>query len=169
MAAGRPEIHPDVACMTMSPWAMPYSPHRFHGPLAQPVDEEERAGRASLRVVVVEDEAMIAWMLQSLLEDIGFCDVCIASSAEDAMDKCLSHPDLLLTDINLGVGLDGVELARRLHEGAELPVVFISGYADDAMRQRVADAVPGAPLLRKPISTEPLDRAISEVLKRNHH
>lgn len=116
-------------------------------------------------VLVVEDEAMIAWMLESLLEDAGFTDIRLAAGADEAVARALEgRPGLLVADINLGEGEDGIALAERLTAQGPLAVVFVSAYADEATRRRIAAAVPAAILLRKPVDADQLRAAIVATL-----
>jgi DNA-binding response OmpR family regulator len=79
-------------------------------------------------VLVVEDEALVALALTDLLGRWGFSSIRVASSEHDAQLEIMRRrPDLLVTDIRLGRGGDGVSLgrwARLVHP--TLPVVYIS-------------------------------------------
>jgi CheY-like chemotaxis protein len=117
------------------------------------------------RVAIVEDELMVAWSLQATVEDLGYQVAGIFADADAALAQLLLQPvDLVLMDINLGRGMDGVETARRVKAAFRTPIVFISAYADPAMRERIAKAVPGAPLLSKPVETSLLTAAIEDGL-----
>ena len=117
-------------------------------------------------VLIVEDEAMIAWMIESLLEDMGFTSISVASSGEDAIAKASSiHPGLVISDINLGQGgLDGIDAAKAILDLTAAPVVFVTGYAGPGERERISRHVPGAHVLRKPITVDVLRRTIAFVL-----
>lgn len=109
-------------------------------------------------VLVIEDEAMIAWMLQSLLEDMGFCSVTITASGTEAIDVAdRLHPVMIVSDINLGLqDMDGIDTARTILLSITVPVIFISGYAGSEARERITRDVPGAFILRKPVDVEAL-------------
>jgi CheY-like chemotaxis protein len=72
-------------------------------------------------------------------------------------------PDLLLTDVVLGNGMNGVELAQAARAARPaLPIVFMSGYtAVPEAQQRIREM--GAPLLSKPFTTPQLERAVNDV------
>ena len=72
-------------------------------------------------------------------------------------------PDLLLTDVVLGSGMNGIDLAQAARtDRPDLPVIFMSGYtAVQAAQERIRAA--GAPLLSKPFTTPQLERAVNDV------
>jgi CheY-like chemotaxis protein len=117
-------------------------------------------------VLIVEDEAMIAWMIESLLEDMGFTSISVAASGGDAIAKAARiHPGLVISDINLGQGcLDGIDTARAILGLTAAPFVFVTGHAGAGERERIARYVPGAHVLRKPITVDILRRTIALVL-----
>lgn len=120
------------------------------------------------RIVIVEDEAMVAWSLATMAEDLGYDVVGTFSRGETALAGIgADGTDIVLMDINLGsAGLDGVETARQLRESHDFPIIFISAYADPATRARVEEQVPGAPLLRKPVSPALLADALADAQRR---
>ena len=118
-----------------------------------------------LPVLVVEDEALIAWMLHDMLEAMGFTDVRVARDANEALALAAeSHPGLLICDINLGPGEDGVSAAARIRAREHAAVLFITGYAGAEIRSQIDRAVAGAPLLRKPIEFHTLAECLRQVL-----
>lgn len=116
---------------------------------------------SSRKVLIVEDESIIAWALQSLVEDLGHEVVDVLSSGEAAISAAAQHqPELILMDINLGHGIDGIEAAERIQAALAVTVIFVSAYGDEATRDRIKDRVPGAPLLTKPVSAKAICHAI---------
>ena len=113
-------------------------------------------------VLIVEDEAMIAWMIESLLEDMGFTSISVASNGEDAIAKAASlRPGLVISDINLGQGgLDGIDAAKAILGLTAASVVFVTGYAGLGERERIARDVPEAHVLPKPITADILRRTV---------
>ncbi len=83
----------------------------------------------AMPVLIIEDEAMIAWMLESLLEDMGFKTLIVVASGEDALAAARRDPlGLIVSDINLGSGrLDGVETAATLRTMVKAPILFVTG------------------------------------------
>lgn len=120
-------------------------------------------------VLIVEDEAIIAWMLESLLEDMGFLSVSTAATGEEALAAAAERPPVLIvSDINLGPrSIDGVDAAAAICRRQTAPVVFVTGHASPDALVRIERDVPNALLLRKPITFSALRRAVSEVLERS--
>lgn len=119
-----------------------------------------------LPVLVVEDEAVIAWTLESHLEDIGFTDISIVADAKGAIASAAARaPALIVSDINLGSGPDGVAAAVAIHATGFVPTLFVTGYATPDARTRVDREVPGATVLRKPVQVDELRRAVAEALR----
>ncbi|WP_162527130.1 response regulator [Sphingomonas solaris] len=117
------------------------------------------------RILIVEDEVMIAWMIESLLEEMGFDTIEIAASDDDAFAAVArERPALIVSDINLGCGLDGIAVAERINADGVVPVLFVSGYADDKARLRIETQFAAASLLRKPIDHSLLRGAVMAAL-----
>ncbi len=94
-----------------------------------------------MNVLLVDDETAILDILVEVLEGAGF-HVTLASSAEDALTMT-APPDVLVTDLNLGAGMSGFQLATEARRRwPRLPVVFMSGRPwlmnDRAMDEREA-------------------------------
>lgn len=86
------------------------------------------------QVMIVEDEFLIRLTLSEALADDGF-DVIEAANGPEALRALPSHAGLalLLTDVQLPGGLNGVEVARRVREGRpDLPVIFMTGRPEGA-------------------------------------
>lgn len=94
---------------------------------------------ANRRILVVDDEIIIARALESTLRHHGY-DVEVASSGDEAikMVACESY-DLVLMDIGLGDGVDGVEAARTILREAWLPLIFHSAHSDPDTINRFSD------------------------------
>ena len=116
-------------------------------------------------VLLVEDEALIAWTLHDMLEAMGFADVRVARDANEALAFAGErHPGLLICDINLGPGEDGISAAARIRARGHAAVLFITGYAGAEIRSQIDQAIAGAPLLRKPIEFHTLADCLRQVL-----
>jgi signal transduction histidine kinase/DNA-binding response OmpR family regulator len=121
-------------------------------------------------ILVVEDEPMIREMVCETLREIGYF-VLEAGEVEAATDRCREHVGpihLLISDVVLP-GMGGRELAQRLAASrAEMKVLFMSGYTDDAvMRQGVVSA--GVRLLQKPFTLVGMARAVRDTLDASPH
>ncbi|MDO8410794.1 MAG: response regulator [Phenylobacterium sp.] len=95
------------------------------------------------RVLITEDNWLVAGEWQAALEGAGYEVVGLASSAEEALEICRREtPDLILMDIRLLGERDGVEAAKDARLLYDIPSVFVSAHNDAEVRQRAADARP---------------------------
>ncbi|MBI5586106.1 MAG: response regulator, partial [Deltaproteobacteria bacterium] len=114
------------------------------------------------KLLIVEDEFIVAANLQADLEDQGYTVVGQADSGEEALALAADRrPDLALMDIRLKGGMDGVETARRLRQELDIPVIFLTAYADERQLERVTHCEPLGYLL-KPYEPREL-RAIVDI------
>ncbi|MEY2469196.1 MAG: two-component system, OmpR family, response regulator [Actinomycetota bacterium] len=117
------------------------------------------------RVLVVDDEENITFLLDSALRHFGF-DVRVASNGRDAIAAVESfNPDVLLLDVMLP-DLDGFEIVRRLRlDGAKVPVLFLT--ARDATEDKVRGlTLGGDDYVTKPFSLEEVVARIQVILRR---
>jgi CheY-like chemotaxis protein len=119
-------------------------------------------------VMVVEDELIIAENLRLTLTNMGYDVPPVAGTSDEALsaaDTCL--PDLILMDIILeGSPIDGVETARLIRSRHDVPIVFVTAYADDETLERVKVTEPSAYIL-KPFNERELYSAIELALHRH--
>ena len=118
----------------------------------------------SLRILIVEDEFLIALDLADLLADFGH-DVCgVARSAAQAERMAVDlRPDLILTDINLAEGSSGIEAARVIRSRLAIPSVFLSAQADRRLAADLADQSLGC--LQKPCQPALLRRTLQDAAR----
>ncbi|WP_395699952.1 PAS domain S-box protein [Aquabacterium sp.] len=118
-----------------------------------------------LRVLLVEDDAEVRTVVRNFLDGFG-CRVTACASGEQAL-ALLAQPDevdLLLSDIALGPGMRGTQLAHSAQkQRPQLAVLLMSGYSSDLL-DADRDSPPGWELLRKPYGRDELARAIVRVL-----
>ena len=89
------------------------------------------------QILVVEDESVVALDIQSRLMRLGYTVPEVASYGEEAIRKAEKmHPDLVLMDIRLKGEMDGVMAAEQIRTHLDIPVVFLTAYADSATLQR---------------------------------
>jgi diguanylate cyclase (GGDEF)-like protein len=119
------------------------------------------------RILIVEDEAVTALDLSGELRQMG-CEVCgIADTFETAVATAQrEHPDLILMDVRLRDGDDGVEAAMRICAERETAVVFLSAHSDDATLNRALSVVPFGYLV-KPFRARELKVAIQVALSKH--
>lgn len=119
------------------------------------------------RVFIVEDEKIVALDLQSRLLDLGYDVAGMASSGEDAMPAVgEKRPDVVVMDVHLPKGIDGVETAARIREQFRIPVVFITAYASTDLINRISLSEPFAYIL-KPFEESELHAALQIALLRH--
>src|SRR5271157_2392944 len=101
------------------------------------------------RILVVEDDRVVARDIQHQLTRIGHTVVGVTPLGEDAVRLAMeSHPDLVLMDIRLDGDLDGVDAAQQIRDRCQVPVVFLTAYADDETLQRARVTEPFGYLLK---------------------
>jgi len=81
-----------------------------------------------MKFLIVEDEVIIALALKQFLGSRGYTDVHVVHSGEDALAWVQDHrPDVVLMDIFLSGGMDGIETSMSINEKFATPIIFISG------------------------------------------
>jgi len=97
------------------------------------------------RALIVEDELMIALDLEGAMSALGF-DICgLASTADTARSIAMDNqPDVVLMDVNLDGGREGIEAARWLREVCYTAIVFVTSYNDHDTVERIHEQVPGS-------------------------
>jgi DNA-binding response OmpR family regulator len=117
------------------------------------------------RALIVEDETMIALGLEADMHALGFhiCDLA-ADGQQASMLAMNSKPDVVLMDVNLEGDCEGIEVARKLREVCDVPVVFVTGCTDRDTVAHIRERVPGAPVLPKPIWGDRLADAVAAVM-----
>lgn len=108
------------------------------------------------KILIVEDEPIIASDIEMTLEDLGYEVTSIEDNAEDALQSIANEtPDLVLLDINLEGDVDGVMLAEDINLKHKIPFVFLTSNADKLTINRVKRTKP-AGFIVKPFSEEDL-------------
>lgn len=116
------------------------------------------------RVLIVEDEKIIALDLQRRLEKFGYSVVALAGTADEAVSAATEYiPDIILMDIMLGGERDGVDAAMEIKETLPIPFVFLTAYADERTVERAKQAQPVGYVL-KPFKERELQTTIEIAL-----
>jgi CheY-like chemotaxis protein len=119
---------------------------------------------ARTRILIVEDEAIVACDLQSRLESFGYEVVGIAASGEQAVSLAAdTSPDLVLMDIQLRGRCDGIQVAETLRAEHGVGIIFLSAHSTEDMLTRAKLTEPLAYLL-KPYQERELEIAINVAL-----
>jgi len=120
------------------------------------------------RLLIVEDDVLLASSLEELLSDSGFEVVGTAGSAATALSLAEERqPHLALIDIRLVGPIDGIELARQFRNRFQIPAIFLSGLADPETRERARLAQPLG-FLRKPYRASQVFNTIQRALSAEH-
>ncbi|MFN8608106.1 MAG: response regulator [Vulcanimicrobiota bacterium] len=121
----------------------------------------------SARVLIMEDEALIAADLEDRLVALGY-DVCaVCDDASQAWQKLQElRPDVALLDIRVRGGQDGIELGGRVRRELDLPFIYLTAHADETTLQKARDTEPGGYVL-KPYHDRELRAAIEVALTRH--
>jgi two-component system, response regulator PdtaR len=99
--------------------------------------------RAMSKILVVDDEAIITMQLEERLHGMGYTVVGMAASGEDAIEKARRlSPDLILMDIVMPGKLNGIEAAQTIINELDIPVVFVTSYADDTIIEKAKQVRP---------------------------
>jgi diguanylate cyclase (GGDEF)-like protein len=113
-----------------------------------------------VRVMIVEDERIFARDLQQQLISLGYDCSTRAASGDDAIALAIEHkPDIVLMDVRIKGGMDGVATAERLRSVHDVPVVFLTAHSDDTTLRRAKNAAAYGYLL-KPIKPSELKPTI---------
>lgn len=111
------------------------------------------------KILIVEDERIIALLIQKMVENLGHEVVAKVSSGEDAIEAALKHdPDLILMDIRLDGDIDGIEAMIRIHQQKNIPVIYISGNTDK-LHQEKLESTDYIEFLSKPVTFAELSRS----------
>ncbi len=118
------------------------------------------------RVVVVEDERLVALEIAENLEELGYEVPGTAATADEAIELVMRvRPDLVLLDIRIRGPRDGIEAARAMRERLGVPVAFMTACTDQATLDRAKSTDPYA-YLAKPVSPTTLRTAVEIALHR---
>ena len=119
------------------------------------------------RILVVEDEHIVAMGIKKMLKSLGYQVTGVASTGEDAISKAEStFPDLVLMDIMLKGNIDGIEAAREIITRFDLPVVYLSAYSDSKILDRAKQTGPSGYIV-KPFEEKDLHSSIEMALHRH--
>lgn len=116
------------------------------------------------RILVVEDEMLIAKDIEGMLRGLGFEVAALAATGEAAVESALAaRPDLVLMDVILKGPMDGVEASMLIKARADIPVLFLTAHTDEATLERIKISEP-AGCLFKPVEQRELRAAIDMAL-----
>ncbi len=107
------------------------------------------------RILIVEDEMIVAQDIRHAVEACGYTVVAVIHSGEEAIEwAAKSHPDLVLMDIMLEKDMDGLEAAEKIHSSLDIPIIFLTAYANDQTLQSAKISEPFGYLIKPFIERE---------------
>lgn len=119
-----------------------------------------------VRILIVEDEQIIAINLRESLESLGYVVPAIAATAEKAIERATElRPNLVLMDIRLKGAMDGIQAAEQIWNTLQIPVIYVTGHSDQSTLERAKVTAPFGYLL-KPIKEKEIYVAIETALQR---
>ena len=119
------------------------------------------------KILVVEDESVVAWHLQEALHKLGHEVIKIATTGREAIQfTAQTRPQLVLMDIRLQGDLDGIAAAENIYFQLDVPVVYLTGFADEQTLQRATATSPFGYLV-KPFQEAELQATIKIALQRH--
>jgi len=112
------------------------------------------------RILVVEDQMLIALEIKDRLEDMGHEVIAMAKSGDKAIAFALDlKPDLILMDIKIEGDIDGIQTAEQIKKVMDIPILFLTAYADDKTLERAKLTEPYAYIV-KPLDERELKSSI---------
>jgi CheY-like chemotaxis protein len=116
------------------------------------------------RVLVVEDDALIALSLSDMLEQMGLLVCATADTAQRAVELVEQHrPDLVMMDIRLRGKEDGIDAVLDIQRRHPTPIIYVTGSCEQQVLDRIASTNPAGVLI-KPILPEQLKAAVDQAL-----
>lgn len=118
------------------------------------------------RILLVEDERIVALHSQQRLVKLGYDVVAIVSSGAMALEKIAElHPDVVLMDIHIEGDMDGIETAMKIPAELDIAVIYLTAYSEEATLARARASTPYGYLI-KPYSERELHATIQMALER---
>lgn len=116
------------------------------------------------RVLIVEDERIVARDLERRLGRLGYAVVANVASGIDAVQQAIEHrPDVVLADIRLQGEMDGITAVESIRKQLSVHVVYLSAYFDESTQVRAQDTRPDA-FIQKPFNDHHLQQTLQQVL-----
>jgi len=104
------------------------------------------------KILIVDDDPVITYDLRSVLAGFGFHVIDPAHSASEAVKSALENrPDLLLMDINLETGDDGIAAVQAIKKIFDIPVIYLTAHSEDEVFERASETKPYGYLV-KPVN-----------------
>ena len=119
-------------------------------------------GQLASKVLIIEDEPIIAMDLENLVTELGHKVVAIAATRDEAVSKAKSErPGLVLADINLGEGGSGIDAVNEILSSFDIPVIFITAYPEKLL---TGERPEPTYLIAKPFLPETVQATVGQAL-----
>jgi len=120
------------------------------------------------KIIVAEDERIVALHLKQQLLKLGYEVVAVVASGANALEKITElRPQVILMDIHIEGAIDGIETASKIPAEFEIPVIYVTAYSEEATLERARATKPYGYLI-KPFSERELHATIQMALERRH-
>lgn len=120
-----------------------------------------------IKVVIVEDESIVAKDIQTILKNLGYNVVGVYAAGEKALaDLENVQPDIVLMDIMLKGEITGIQAAEIIRERYDVPVVFLTAYADESTIEKAKTAIPYGYII-KPLKEKELETTIEMAINKH--
>jgi PAS domain S-box-containing protein len=119
---------------------------------------------SNVKILVVEDESIVAMDIKQRAESLGYTVTAVTPSGEEAVQKAEENtPDLVLMDIVLKGEIDGIEAAQRIRDAQDIPIVYLTAYSDEKTLKRARVTEPFGYII-KPFEDRELHSAVEMAL-----
>lgn len=120
---------------------------------------------SSKKILIVEDEFIIAMLIEKQITRLGFDVVAKVTSGDKAIEAVKSHNvDLILMDIKIIGDMDGIETMHTIRKFSNVPVIYITGNSDPVTKLKAFETDPSGYIV-KPIEMDTLSIALNQVFK----
>ncbi|HEX6983652.1 MAG TPA: response regulator [Balneolaceae bacterium] len=115
------------------------------------------------KILIVEDEMIIALLIERMVNDLGYEVIAKVVSGEEAVMAATEYnPDIILMDIRLQGEIDGIEAVSRIRKTRSIPIIYISGNTDKLHQDKIEKSE-RIDFLSKPITLSDLSRSLKRV------
>ncbi len=112
------------------------------------------------RILIIEDDLILALSLEMMLKRIGFEEIRKVETGEEAIEVAkIFKPQLLLVDVQLGSGITGIEAVEMIQSEMDVPALYVTGNSDDYFRSK-AEKTKFIDYLIKPITYSELNEIL---------
>ncbi|MEL7669561.1 response regulator [Methanobacterium sp.] len=121
----------------------------------------------NIKILVVEDENIVALDIENRLKGLGFIVLPVISSGEEAVEKAYEYkPDLVLMDILLKGKINGIDAAKKIVGTLKIPIIYLTASTNRELLER-ARQIGHCSYITKPFMGKDLENAIKTLLKTN--